>query len=86
MLWLIKINSNTIELSVQTSSYCILDLLCVTTLKERILHQIFCKIWHVDGCKSGIFDCLQQWKREAEVRNYKRKPTNKKESTIQKVM
>ena len=33
----IKVNSNTIELTVHTSTYCLLDLLCVTLL---ILQQL----------------------------------------------
>ena len=34
MLFPIKVNSNTIELTVQTSSYCALDLLCVTLVPK----------------------------------------------------
>ena len=33
MLCPIKVNSNTIELIVHASSYCVLDLLCVTSIK-----------------------------------------------------
>ena len=35
MLCPIKVNSNTIELTVHTSCYCVLDLLCVTMPLKR---------------------------------------------------
>ena len=43
MLCPIKVNSNTIELTVHTSSYCILDLLCINiiTAGSEYLYDIF---------------------------------------------
>ena len=37
ILCTIKVNSNTIELTVHTSCYCVLDLLCV----KKLIHRIF---------------------------------------------
>ena len=43
VLPLIRVNSNTIELTVHTSFYCVLDLLCVTNFSGY--DQILQKIW-----------------------------------------
>ena len=37
----IKVNSDTIELTVHTSCYWVLDLLCVTTLDIYTMHNLF---------------------------------------------
>ena len=40
MLCPIKVNSNTIELTVHTSCYCVLDLLCVTSLSLKKMEAL----------------------------------------------
>ena len=53
MLCPIKVNSNTIELTMHTSFYCVQDLLCVTSLiyilvNLKVVSNFFC-LWLCNG-------------------------------------
>ena len=49
----IKVNRNTIELTVHPSCYCVLDLLCVTYLNSLGNPRLFCRFKVVASSRNG---------------------------------